>query len=115
MGLLAFTGVHWRLFGCTGVNGFLLELTYGEVYRVPMEEAFSRSLPEHMERVRGQLCSCFRVSGFGSGFGFREGSRDTTPCKVTPVILHGVVSPEREDDGWVKTTKAPGQAPNPEP
>jgi len=24
-------------------------------------------------------------------------SRDATPCKVTPVILHGVVSPDRSD------------------
>jgi len=23
-----------------------------------------------------------------------EGSENTTPCKVTPVILHGVVSPD---------------------
>ena len=25
---------------------------------------------------------------------FKEDSGDTTPCKVTPVILHGVVSPD---------------------
>ena len=33
-------------------------------------------------------------------------SWDTTPCEVTPVILHGVVSPERDEVARVRSAKS---------
>ena len=62
--------------------------------------------------LRGRVyCSGYRIQGFRLrvlvfGFGFRDeglrfniffgarNSGDTPPCKVTPVILHGVASPD---------------------
>ena len=36
---------------------------------------------------------------------------DTTPCRVTPVILHGVVSPERLRSEWIYTGLYPLDVP----
>ena len=43
-------------------------------------------------RRPGGGCGVKRGVGYSAKSG--EGSGDTTPCKVTPAILHGVVSPD---------------------
>ena len=45
-----------------------------------------------------KLCSVVKlVVGHGERGREELASGDTAPCKVTPVILHGVVSPDRSD------------------
>jgi len=57
--------------------------------------------PRPLLQMRGpRLVTWCRVEGSGfkvSSSPDVHGSGDTTPCKVTPVILHGVVSPDRSD------------------